>query len=370
MKITTFSFLFSFFLLFSCKKTTDNGIFALSFNMKGKYQSVTESGYEYTYKFIPLETKDEALLSKIFCIKKYDNYLYIHSIFNKAVMIFSSDGKFIKKISIGRGPEEILDPVYIAIDEQNKQLEILDFFRQIKKYTLHGHFIESQDCHMCSEFEKSGDNYLFHSFSADNPEYCFGIQKSKGKTNVYINAEEIKKPPLMAYSHIFKADTTLYFHTDFNDTVYAVSPSSLIPYPFAILNNLCTANQIKSLPESEIEAFCTAKNLYLNMLNFHVLHNGSTIYAEMITANDVEPFLYNIENRTIYRVDNGLDGCIVGYYQNCHYKYITPSQIEYLLQDEGIQNNKPLYEQLIELSSVVQEEDNPIIVEIQINKKS
>ena len=51
-------------------------------------------------------------------------------------MIFSDSGKFIKKIPIGRGPGEIMDPLYITIDEQNKQLEILDFFRQIKKYTF------------------------------------------------------------------------------------------------------------------------------------------------------------------------------------------------------------------------------------------
>ena len=111
------------------------GTITLPFKTGEKYLSVTESDYQYSYHFIPLETKEESLLSKIFCIKRYNNYLYIHSLFNKSVMIFSDSGKFIKKIPIGRGPGEIMDPLYITIDEQNKQLEILDFFRQIKKYT-------------------------------------------------------------------------------------------------------------------------------------------------------------------------------------------------------------------------------------------
>lgn len=54
------------------------------------------------------------------------------------------------------------------------------------------------------------------------------------------------------------------------------------------------------------------EKLYINMLNFNVLHNGSTIYAEMITENNVETFLYDTDTQTTYLVDNGLDGCIVG----------------------------------------------------------
>ena len=70
------------------------GTITLPFKTGEKYLSVTESDYQYSYHFIPLETKEESLLSKIFCIKRYNNYLYIHSLFNKSVMIFSdSDNK-------------------------------------------------------------------------------------------------------------------------------------------------------------------------------------------------------------------------------------------------------------------------------------
>lgn len=48
------------------------------------------------------------------------------------------------------------------------------------------------------------------------------------------------------------------------------------------------------------------------------------------------------------------------------YKYITPSQIDYYLQNENVKKNKPLYEKLNDLSSTIKEEDNPVIVEIQI----
>ena len=74
-----------------------------------------------------------------------------------------------------------MDPLYITIDEQNKQLEILDFFRQIKKYTLEGDYIASQPCCTSSEFEKLGNNYLFHSFTAQNSKKLFYGTKHKIK---------------------------------------------------------------------------------------------------------------------------------------------------------------------------------------------
>ena len=174
------------------------GTITLPFKTGEKYLSVTESDYQYSYHFIPLETKEESLLSKIFCIKRYNNYLYIHSLFNKSVMIFSDSGKFIKKIPIGRGPGEIMDPLYITIDEQNKQLEILDFFRQIKKYTLEGDYIASQPCCTSSEFEKLGNNYLFHSFTAQNSKNYFTGKSTNKETKRYLDSDKTKKPPLMA----------------------------------------------------------------------------------------------------------------------------------------------------------------------------
>ncbi len=49
------------------------GTITLPFKTGEKYLSVTESDYQYSYHFIPLETKEESLLSKIFCIKRYNN---------------------------------------------------------------------------------------------------------------------------------------------------------------------------------------------------------------------------------------------------------------------------------------------------------
>lgn len=368
------NYIIIFFALicWQCKtgESSENQTIELSFKVEDKYPSVTESDYEFSYNFIPLETNDECLLGKIFCVKKHKDYLYVHSIFNKSIMIFSADGKFIKKIPIGRGPGEIMDPLYIAIDEQRDQLEVLDFFKQIKKYTLEGDYIGSQNCNMSAEFEKIKGNYLFSSISAQNPKYCFEVQNTENQTTPFIEHNKIEKPPLMAYSRLFKTDSIIYFHTDFNNTVFFISENDLIPKPYATIINQCTAEKIKSMPKEDIDAFCTNQNLYINMLNFNVLHQGHTIYAEMITENTVEAFLYNIDNRTTYRVDNGLDGCVVGSYKNNQFKYITPSSIDYYLKKENVLKNKILYEKLMQISSVIEEEDNPIIIEIEIRKKS
>lgn len=368
------NYIIIFFALicWQCKtdKSSVDQTIALSFKVGEKYPSVTESEYEFLYNFIPLETTEECLLGKIFCVKKYKGYLYIHSIFNKSIMIFSADGKFIKKIPIGRGPGEVIDPLYIAIDEQSDQLEVLDFFKQIKKYTLEGDYVGLQNCNMSSAFERIKGNYLFSSISAQNQKYCFEVQNTENKTTSFVEYNKIEKPPLMAYSQLFKTDSIIYFHTDFNHTVFFISENDLTPKPYATIVNQCTAEKIRSMSKEKIDVFCTNQHLYINMLNFNVLHQGHTIYAELITENTVEVFLYNIDNCTTYRVDNGLDGCIVGSYKNNQFKYITPSSIDYYLKKENVLKNKILHEKLIQISSVVEEEDNPIIIEIEIRKRS
>lgn len=366
-------FILLFAVLFlQCKTNTNtvDGIITLSFNMEDSYPSVAESEYEFLYHFIPLETKEECLLGKIFNIKKFNNYLYIHSIFNKSVMIFSTDGKFIKKIPTGRGPGEIMDPLYMVVDEKNNQLEILDYFRHIKIFSLEGEYIKSQECDASLEFEKIDDHYLFHIFTAKNQKYCFKTQNTQNEIQYFLDFQKTNKAPFMFYSHLFKTDSTIYFHTDFNHTVYRISGNDLTPKPYAIISHQCTADKIKPLSESEINSYCMSQNLYINMLNFNALHEGHTLYAEMITENDVEAFLYNVDNHKIYRVNNGINGCISGSSENYQYKSITPGSIEYHLQDESVIKNKPLYEKLTQLASTIQEEDNPVIVEIEIKKKS
>ena len=175
------------------------------------------------------------------------------------------------------------------------------------------------------------------------------------------------------YSDLFKADTTIYYHLNNYNQIYTISANNLTPQLYAVIPEQASNDRIPAeevvLPEDRL-AYCKKNNLYEDVMNFNVLHNGHTIYAEMYTFQNMDLLLYNIDNGKTYRIDDGLPQRIFGNDRNTQYKFLTVSSLPELMQDEKIKNNKYLYDQISEIASFVKEDDNPIVVEIEIKKKA
>lgn len=74
-------------------------------------------------KFVPLETTDESLLDYIMKIVVTDSHIYImDGLQGGGLAIFDSKGKFIKRISHGSGPGELINLYDIAYDIENEEL--------------------------------------------------------------------------------------------------------------------------------------------------------------------------------------------------------------------------------------------------------
>ena len=85
--------------------------------------------------FLPLETKEECLISRISTLKISDSLIFINDN-RRRLLIFGKDGKF--KIQIGQsgeGPGEFLDLKDFIINKDN--IEILDF-KKIETYNFEG----------------------------------------------------------------------------------------------------------------------------------------------------------------------------------------------------------------------------------------
>ena len=74
-------------------------------------------------KLIPLETTDESLLDDFRKVVITPSHIYIHDDFKGGgIVIFDKEGNFIKRISNGRGPGELIRLYDIDFEEKNNEL--------------------------------------------------------------------------------------------------------------------------------------------------------------------------------------------------------------------------------------------------------
>ncbi|MDR0559059.1 MAG: 6-bladed beta-propeller [Prevotellaceae bacterium] len=111
---------------------------------------------------IPLETTDESLIAeinKLICTE--DRFFVFDSDIGQNVLIFSKEGKFIHKIPKGGGPEDIVNPEDIAIDEKN-QILIVHHKTGLSFFDFNGKFIKKQRVPFYfSNFRIIPEGYLF-----------------------------------------------------------------------------------------------------------------------------------------------------------------------------------------------------------------
>lgn len=90
-------------------------------------REIKSSEFIDSVKFVPLETTNESLIGEINKLICTENRFFIFdSDIGKNVLIFSKEGRFIRKIPKGGGPEEILNPGDIAVDEEKQHLIVYD----------------------------------------------------------------------------------------------------------------------------------------------------------------------------------------------------------------------------------------------------
>ncbi|WP_106831900.1 6-bladed beta-propeller [Parabacteroides pacaensis] len=137
MKYNPLPFVVSFLILISCtKKETQENIpcQVLSINVESDKLRTEEPALP-NFRYVKLETKEECLLEDVIKITPYNNKLFILSSSGKGnVYVFDDKGNYLYQIKKGEGPENIMYPTDITINEEKKSLVILDAYRNIKEY--------------------------------------------------------------------------------------------------------------------------------------------------------------------------------------------------------------------------------------------
>ena len=96
-------------LFFPCSEVCDSDVYEIKILKGTNQKELLLSSFVENIKIVPLETKDECLISQIDKIRIFKDEIYILDKMNNAVFIYGIDGKHHRTLfKVGNGPGEYL----------------------------------------------------------------------------------------------------------------------------------------------------------------------------------------------------------------------------------------------------------------------
>ena len=125
-------------------KTNTDSLITIDLNPFLKQQHFDFGALVKEVKLIPLETTDESLLDDFRKVVITPSHIYIHDDFKGGgIVVFDNEGNFIKRISNGRGPGELIRLYDIDFDEKNNELVVYQH-SYLLFFTPSGEYIRQQ----------------------------------------------------------------------------------------------------------------------------------------------------------------------------------------------------------------------------------
>jgi hypothetical protein len=302
---------------------------------------------------------------------------------------FDNNGKFIKVLAKkGRGPNEYRYGLHLTMDEENKNIYIVDG-STIKVYQLDGRFIRSFSI---KDFLFARDIEFFHSslFLADYGEagtfkYNWVITDTLGNKLSY-KYSSVNNPGFLIRGSTYKIGDKLFYYNWLNDTIFSIYPDfSFKPgYLFAQGNFRWHENLDFNIAHKKM------KSLFRPMSMFETNHFIFLRYA----FRDKEPSILMIDKKTkeTYRgyvqnygacIENDFDGGLhfltksyhFCYYTDIHEYIITlinPFELKAHNDSEAFRNSTPKYpekkKELEKLGNSLDENDNPVLMLVKLKE--
>lgn len=327
-----------------------------------------------------LETNGDNLIGDILKIDFDDGYFIQNSV-DKLVYVFDLSGQFKNKIGqIGNGPGDLLFPECFALNKEEKEIWLSSNFQSIYKYDYAGNFrnrfsldIKFKDFHI-----KDKDMIYFHTSKF----YNFSKGNEPVNYNLWIMNKENGIETFFPYNPSIYSNGSLYFDSKipfntvdgkitynyiFCDTIYSIEYPEDIKPVYIIdfgakkvaqnLNNI-TGEEALEYFKNNTEKACYVQNFIetKGFLRFNYLMNsqlydvfydkGNNTLVEGILVNDV------LGGRIEFKTHS--NNKLVGYINAFDIK-IEDRAYDFLDQ------------KVIDRLNNLKEEDNPILIEIELN---
>lgn len=178
-------------------------------------------------RLVPLETTDESLVADIYNIVITDSMHYIHDNYKRGgIVIFDKAGRFVRRISPGRGPGELYRLNDIAYDEENGQLLAYqppfllfytpsgEFIRQVRLPFGFYNFLVTPGGYLFKTLDRYGNGHL-----GDKMDNTLLVTDKNFKLK-YAGLAKAETLNYSTYNYMYSNDGEVRITHKFCDTIY------------------------------------------------------------------------------------------------------------------------------------------------------
>jgi hypothetical protein len=337
-------------------------------------------------KYIPLETNDSSVISKIRDIKFGDSY-FLTRFFNSTLM-FSENGSFIRKIGTeGRGPKEFLNAHDVEIDPESGNIYLISAFqRKINIYSPFGDLINvirfPFTGPVTSRFVENNLLIYYYDFRGYNVLNSYILINKQGEllksfTNKYPYLANKSEGQGIQFENLFyQFNNQLFAKQVYCDTVYMFENNRFKPHLVLDVGKKRITPEVRS----QYGIFYIGKNYIqpLNLFEFNDFIYYEFIYYAAIGENwEVYGFIGSKTKDFKFLIDvnegliNDLDGGprflpLVNKGDDAIVGVIEALELKTYVESEEFKQVKPKYPEkkkaLESLASKLKDTDNPILI--------
>ena len=382
-----------FILLIGCTVSNEKKINEDLYNINveaiiNNKQNVKLSEIATDITYVPLETLKDNLISNIKKVELTESYVFVSE--KNRIQQFKADGQFLRQIGkFGHGPGEYVNIMNFDVNEKANLILINDEFRSYK-YDINGNFF--------GEVKLPSTNYLFYYPT----KIAFYLTNNIGKLNNLLITDNNFVPLYKFQNHNPRPEThlkfggsplyvfkhNLYFKVNYNDTVFCVKDSLLIPHIIYNEKNLLfdknfdlhsTGNvsdlikQVEKVKNKLMTKSIFETNRFVFTSYIKGLDPRNTNYTRIVFNKKInKAFLLN-EGKFINDIDNGCNLWPIGSFQDSIlFSYINAFELKAHVASEAFKNSTPRFpekkKELEQLANRLDENDNPVLMLVKLKK--
>ncbi len=297
-----------------------------------------------------------------------DKYIYIRDNYKLgSVAIFTSEGKFVKRIQTGRGRGEVNSVSKIIFNKYNNTL-LVYYQNTISQYSENGSFIVSYDSPLISDIVPLGDGYLIIQRNYQNNaklNLAFQTDSTFSLTNdndyyVLINATESDGYflPSSKYSNVSDNESVL-LSWPYHNTIYTYKNNSIMAKYLLDYPRVSSAKGYDDYMSKRVHGKYDYTGIWGEtcvFLCFQFSDYNNVGRAVYYSKKNHKPYGFQLPHNSIYGY-----GVLIGNYYDYFIRCVTnlPSQ----KKQEWIENSSQwLSECDIEKVRRYKDEDNPLLI--------
>ena len=246
-------------------------------------------------KVIPLETVGDALVGEIDKLEMDDNHIVILDKRMRAVWLFGTDGKFIRRIGcLGNGPKEYVSLDDMCFDKENGTVWIWDRVKQVMlEYDLTGELLKEVATGFSSNvFARTKDGFWLYYSYLKNPDNNSLILVNEEMDHLVKGFFPTKEPfPVSLTSGFTFWAGKEYFYFPLSNVLYSLDGTEARPYiEFDFGERTLPYSKIMNMSREEYETL-VGSGTYLGGLNnirlsdkYCFFRFSSTVQDKYVTA--------------------------------------------------------------------------------------